>query len=314
MDTHARWLSNPTDAYHDWQYRHAIGANRRLFSDRSVLQHCAMFDRFYRYLVEHRATLTTFTEADLMAFLDVISGQSSSPAVTTRHRYVKLIDRLCRHLVEIGIRATNPAESWAAWQAWPTTDPDLLYLDEEQDALLQARILGPVDELDENTRELRDRAVTALLLGSGITASELRLASADAVDLHPIRPHVHIPKRGVRWERKVTIADFALPAINRWKAHLSPAGQDALLFPSTDNKVLSDWTLINIVKAQLTVIGFEGPEMGPRVLRNTYARRQLLNGRTDAEVSALLGLASLRTAHRIRQTMPEMAEAELSDG
>jgi hypothetical protein len=101
MDTHARWLSNPTDAYHDWQYRHAIGANRRLFSDRSVLQHCAMFDRFYRYLVEHRATLTTFTEADLMAFLDVISGQSSSPAVTTRHRYVKLIDRLCRHLVEI---------------------------------------------------------------------------------------------------------------------------------------------------------------------------------------------------------------------
>ncbi|CAB3805415.1 tyrosine-type recombinase/integrase [Pararobbsia alpina] len=314
MDIHARWYSEPAAAYHDWQYRHAVGANRRLFSDRSMLQHCSMFDRFYRYLVEHRATITTFTQTDLMAFLDTISEQSSAPSATTRHRYVKLIDRLCRYLVDIGIRKTNPAESWATWQVWPTTDPDLLYLDEEEDALLQARVLESADVVDGNTRQLRDRAITALLLGSGITASEARQSLANAVDLHPVRPHVHIPKRGARWERKVTIADFALPAIDRWKSHLGPATQDALLFPSPDNKPLSDWTLISIVKAQLEAIGFEGPEMGPRVLRNTYARRQLLEGRTDEDVSALLGLVSLRTVHRIRQTMPEMAEAKVSGG
>ena len=67
-------------AYRDWQYRYAVGANRRLFSDRSMVQHCAMFDRFYRYLIEHRAAVTTFTQADLMAFLDTISEQSTSGA------------------------------------------------------------------------------------------------------------------------------------------------------------------------------------------------------------------------------------------
>jgi site-specific recombinase XerD len=305
MDTHAIWNTDPSEAYRNWQYRHAVGANRRLFSDRSVLQHCSMFDRFYRYLIEHRTAVTTFTQADLMAFLATISEQSM-PVATTRHRYVKLIDRLCRYLVDIGVRESNPAESWAAWQAWPTDDPDLLYLDEELDALLQARVLEPIDQIDGNSRELRDRAVTALLLGSGITASELRLSLACAVDLHALRPHVQVPKRGVRSERKVTIADFALPAIDRWKLHFCPAEQGALLFPSTDNRPLSDWTLISIVKAQLEAIRFEGPEMGPRVLRNTYARRKLLEGRTDEDVSALLGLVSLRTVHRIRQTMPEM--------
>jgi site-specific recombinase XerD len=306
MDVHAVWYSDPPTAYHDWQYRHAVGANRRLFSDRSVLQHCSMFDRFHRYLIEHRSAVTTFTQADLMAFLDTIS-EHSAPVATTRHRYVKLIDRLCRYLVDIGVRNTNPAESWATWQAWPTDDPDLLFLDEEEDALLQARVLEPVDPVDDNSRELRDRAITALLLGSGITASESRLSLACAVDLHPVRPHVHVPKRGVRWERKVTIADFALPAIDRWKLHLGRVREDALLFPSIGNKPLSDWTLISIVKAQLEAIGFEGPEMGPRVLRNTYARRQLLEGRTDEDVSALLGLVSLRTVHRIRETMPATA-------
>jgi site-specific recombinase XerD len=306
MDVHTVWYIDPPGAYHDWQRRHAVGANRRLFSDRSVLQHCAMFDRFYRFLIEHRAMVATFTQADLMAFLDSISEQST-PGATTRHRYVKLVDRLCRYLVDIGVRKTNPAESWATWQAWPTIDPDLVYLDEEDDALLQERVLEVADPVDGNTRELRDRAITSLLLGSGITASESRLSLANAIDLHPVRPHVHVPKRGVRWERKVTIADFALPAIDRWKFHLGPVGQDALLFPSTDNKPLSDWTMISIVKAQLEAIGFEGPEMGPRVLRNTYARRKLLEGRTDEDVSALLGLVSLRTVHRIRQTMPEIA-------
>jgi integrase len=169
---------------------------------------------------------------------------------------------------------------------------------------LQARALEPAELVDGNTREKRDRAITALLLGSGITASESRLSLPPAVDLHPVRPHIHIPKRGVRWERKVSIADFALPAVDLSKSHLGPVGAGCSAIPVDRNKPLSNWTLISIVKAQLEAIGFEGPEMGPRVLRITYARRKLLEGRTDEDVSALLGLVSLRTVHRIRQTMP----------
>ncbi|MFC7632653.1 hypothetical protein ACFQVB_33695 [Paraburkholderia humisilvae] len=43
--------------------------------------------------------------------------------------------------------------------------------------------------------------------------------------------------------------------------------------------------------------------MSPRVLRNTYARRQLLDGRGNVDVSRLLGLTSQRTVVRLRATI-----------
>jgi integrase/recombinase XerD len=106
----------------------------------------------------------------------------------------------------------------------------------------------------------------------------------------------------------VTIAEFAVPALDRWKVHVGSLQHDAVLFPSTENKPISDWTLTHIVKAALEAVDFKAREMGPRLLRNTYARRKLLQGRSDSDVSALLGLVSLRTVHRIRQTMPAMDE------
>jgi site-specific recombinase XerD len=302
MDPHALWKTNPTEAYHDWQHRHAVGATRRLFADRSVTQHCAMFERFERYLVEHRTSVLTFDEAHLDSFLSSIKSVST-PGATTAHRYVKLVDRLCRYLVDLRLRKTNPAERKAKHQLWPQDDPDLIYLDEDTDALLQAHLQDTVSSAEPRT--LRDRAIVALLLGTGITSSELRFALDAEVSLDPRRPHVLVPKRGTRAERKVTIAEFAVPALDRWKVHVGLAQHDALLFPSTENKPISDWMLIHIVKAALEAIDFKAREMGPRLLRNTYARRKLLQGRSDSDVSALLGLVSLRTVHRIRQTMPE---------
>src|ERR1700737_3970678 len=103
MDPHALWKTNPIEAYHDWQYRHAVGATRRLFADRSVIQHCAMFERFGRYLVEHRRSVLPFDEAHLENFLNSVT-KVSAPGATTAQRYVKLVDRLCRYLVDIRLR------------------------------------------------------------------------------------------------------------------------------------------------------------------------------------------------------------------
>jgi hypothetical protein len=45
--------------------------------------------------------------------------------------------------------------------------------------------------------------------------------------------------------------------------------------------------------------------MSPRILRNTYARRQLLAGRSNVDVSQLLGLTSQRTVVRLRATVEQ---------
>lgn len=310
-----RWLTaEARDAYFDWQYRHAEGATRRLFSDQSIKQHCAMFDRFHRFLVGHGANLANFNDGHLSTFLDEVNSRrvEGSP-ISTGHRYIKLIDRLCRHLVETGVRKSNPAEASSQWLKWPDQDPQLLFLDEAEDARLQDYVQVPLDGTDPLA--LRDRAFVALLLGTGVTASEGRYAKVSEVSLDPRRPCILVPARKPRRERKVTIAAFALPALEAWFAYIGTPRSDAALFPSPEEnpdktKPIGEWTLNQLVKGALEAIEFTAEEMGPRLLRNTYARRQLLNGRTDADVSALLGLVSLQTVHRIRLTM--VGESEIA--
>ncbi|KUY81135.1 hypothetical protein WS46_16835 [Burkholderia sp. RF4-BP95] len=45
--------------------------------------------------------------------------------------------------------------------------------------------------------------------------------------------------------------------------------------------------------AWLHASGFHATDLSPRALSNTYARRSVLDGHPHADVSAMLGLASL---------------------
>ncbi|ARF90934.1 putative phage integrase family protein [Burkholderia cenocepacia] len=73
---------------------------------------------------------------------------------------------------------------------------------------------------------------------------------------------------------------------------------------------MNDMFLLLVVRDALNAIAFRAADMSPRVLRNTYARRQLLAGHAHADVTAMLGLASMRTVTRIRQTLPPDAAAD----
>lgn len=307
----SRWLNvdEARDAYYDWQFKHAEGATRRPFSKQSIMQHCSMFDRFHRFLVGRGLTVATFDENHLSEFMHEINGKrDEGSSASTGHRYIQLINRLCRELVETGLRQTNPAAASAHWLKWPEQDPVALFLNEDEDARLQRYVQTDLNLCEP--LQLRDRAMVALLLGTGITASEGRYTKISEISLDRRRPYVLVPDRSPRKERKVTIAEFALPALEAWLEHIGRKHADAVVFPSPEEnpdgtRPLSEWTLNMLVKGALEAIEFKADEMGPRLLRNTYARRQLIAGRTDQDVSALLGLISLRTVNRIRQTMAE---------
>ena len=104
MNIDPRWLTDPAVAYSEWQKTDAVGSDRRLFSERSIIQHEAMFERVRRHLVTHCTTVTTFGEAELDSFFNDMGNRCAS-GTTTRLRYAKLVDRLCRHL--IGVAPVN---------------------------------------------------------------------------------------------------------------------------------------------------------------------------------------------------------------
>jgi site-specific recombinase XerC len=157
----------------------------------------------------------------------------------------------------------------------------------------------------DSAREIRNRAIVVLLLGTGATAAETRGALADHLVLDHVWPHLAIPTRGARAERKLTVPSFATPALSTWLNSTQRTGDGSEpLFPAPRGKrSVNDMLPGMIVREALEAIGFRAADMSPRVLRNTYARRHLLAGRTNADMTALLGLSSQRTVVRLRATV-----------
>ncbi|MCY1197482.1 Tyrosine recombinase XerC [compost metagenome] len=295
----SRWFSNPTLAYRDWQAREAAGADRRPFSARSIIQHQAMFEHFRRHLLAKGATIASFGAADIDAFWQTPDGRTYSQ--TTRTRYVKLLDRLCRHLVFTGVRLDNPAAPLLSAERWPDQEPAPLFLTDVEDERLQAYLQSIPDDL----ARLRSRAIVATFLGMGITAREAR--SARMADLWPdaIPPYLVVRAHGPRDARTVHMGRFAAPILRAWRTRRAtlPVDGDLLFTLTPDGRPVTDMSFGRIVATALEEIGFNGTEPSPRTLRNTFCRRQLLAGHSRDEVSQMLGLASNRTCDRIAATI-----------
>ncbi len=306
MDTN-RWIHDPVGAFRAWQETAATGAGRRPFAPRSVVQHVAMFERFLRHLIAQRVSLVTFGPDHVAAFLAELD-RTCAPGTSTRVRYAKLIDRLGRHLVDTGVRTIHPAGRTTRDLAWPAGEPEPCYLPPDADAALQRHVQP---RPDDSPTDYRNRAIVALLLASGITSAEIRAMPRAAPDLDAQPPALSVPRDRARPARRVELAEFALAPLAAWRAHSADTPAPALLFPAPrGGGAMNDMFLLLVVREALTAIGFHAADMSPRVLRNTYARRQLLAGHTHAEVSAMLGLVSTRTVTRIRQTLPPDAAAD----
>lgn len=62
-------------------------------------------------------------------------------------------------------------------------------------------------------------------------------------------------------------------------------------------------TMLKCVRAALKRAGLAAADESPRLLRNTFGRRHIVEGETNEQVSNLMGLSSHRTATRLRQTV-----------
>ena len=299
--TLALWTHDPETAYAQWQRTEAAGADRRAFAERSIVQHCAMFARFNRFLGARGQALTTFGSDHIDGFFEELA-RDCAPGTTTRLRYLKLIDRLVRHLVAMELRSANPAAQMLGSESWPEDEPTPIYLSLDDDCRLQSAC---VSRLDADFKSLRNAAIVATFLGAGITAAECRHLRLSDLDVHGIRPDVLVQKRGPRIARRVPLEPFSLDVLREYYDARTklPCQSEWLFLATAAGKPMKDDTLGKCVRVALKSLNITAADMSPRLLRNTYARRHLHSGRTDDEVANLLGLSSHRTSVRLRQTL-----------
>ncbi len=299
------WRSDPETAYGEWQRAEATGADRRAFAERSIVQHRSMFARFHRYLASHGISVTEFGTDHIDGFFADLD-RDCAPGTSTRLRYLKLLDRLSRHLSLLGLRTDNPAASLLPQEHWPEDEPMPVFLWPDEDARLQE--LCRVVEF-ASFREMRNRAIVAMLLGTGVSAAELAALTVDDLDVDA-RPSVFVRKRGPRIARRVPIDAFAVELLRAYvNTRIGLSVSDGLLFMATAaGKPMKPATLGQCVRAALRLVNAAATDESPRLLRNTYGRRHLLEGKTNEQVSNLLGLSSHRTATRLRETILESGE------
>jgi site-specific recombinase XerD len=295
------WLADPQAAYDEWQRNEAVGADRRPFAEQSITQHRSMFARFHRHLAIHGKTMATFGSAEIDIFFNTLARESR-PDTTTQLRYLKLIDRVSRHLVAMEVRKDNPASLMLVGQAWPEEEPTPVFLSQADDMRLQRACVAPADA---PFKQLRSVAIVALFLGTGITSAECRQLNLDDLGVDGLRPDVYIEKRGPRIARRVPLELFCVDVLREYVSarRLLVCPTRFLFVATATGKPMKDDTLGKCVKNALGKINVTAADMSPRLLRNTYGRRHIAAGNTNEQVSNLLGLSSHRTVARLRQTL-----------
>ncbi|WOD14294.1 tyrosine-type recombinase/integrase [Paraburkholderia kirstenboschensis] len=293
------------------QRAEATGADRRAFSERSIVQHRSMFARFQRYLTIRGVTVAEFGTDHIDGFFADLD-RDCAPGTSTRLRYLILLDRLSRHLALLGLRADNPAASLLPQEHCPEDEPMPVFLWPDEDARLQERC-RKVDF--DSFKEMRDRAIVAMLLGTGVSAAELTALTVDDLEVGA-RPSVFVRKRGPRLARRVPVDAFAAELLRAYgKARIGLSVSDGLLFIATaGGKPMKPATLGQCVRAALRLVDAAATDESPRLLRNTYGRRHLLEGKTNEQVSNLLGLSSHRTATRLRETIADPGDDDDQTG
>ncbi|WP_321935594.1 tyrosine-type recombinase/integrase [Paraburkholderia sp. J8-2] len=315
------WLSAPSMAFQQWALYVATMEKKYSYSDRSIRQFQAMFGAFCRYLAEHRSTVLSVGVDGLASFLMSVSGrdqgepglrkQEESPWLPaqrrTLKRYTNLINAVMDHLVMRGYRRENPVKDASDLIKGRNVSSRVVCMPAQLDGRLHEYLLGEMPTATWQDR--RTRALLLLLSGAGLTASQAAHARLDQFLFNDVVPSFDCPAVRGADAYRVALSGFCVEPLREWVAErkrcVGPSrGDPTLAFPSRSGKPLGNVSVYNQVSEALREINFHGDDMGPRVLRTTYARRLLLSGATVSEVAGFLGLKTARSVEKLVRVTP----------
>jgi integrase/recombinase XerD len=314
------WIAEPVDAFAAWR-RTMKAANGYAYDVRSIRQHVAMWSRLVAFCDERNVSIINVSSEQLQAFFEQLrgrrvkagqasvlhrEGETSDASSSTRRRYAQLLLQAFDHLVKARIRRSNPMAPLMALLSKPEAPGFVSYLSKAEEAAFLAHVQA-IDESDWHRQ--RDKAFLLLFSASGVTEGELVELRHQDVLLDDYDPALQVSQRGLKHAHTTTITEFALPVLRRWLVTLGRATFDSPLFPNAPGSLqaMTAREVYLITRAALEASGFTGKQRGPQTLRNTFIRRQLWFRRDAATINAWTGLASDRTIHKIRRTLPNLA-------
>lgn len=296
------WIRSPMTAFENWQRStpHSAGF---LYAERSVRQHCAMWHTFLDFLALQSLDLRAVQSDVLARFLDGLTAKDGRPAEdSTRRRYLKLLAHTFDHLKTIGLRrGGNPCVVlFKYYRPAPVKSPGALAAQEDDKFVALVLAGAPT-----TWREIRDRAMMVLIIGSGLYAAEIIALRMDQLVLDVDPPYLIIDAHGKVPERRAPVIAFAREPLRQWldaRATL-PLGDEQTVFISGKGGRMLPATLYRKVQAVLkNADGALRPRggFGPQILRNSFLMRQLARDKPVDVVQQWAGHVELKSTLRYR--------------
>lgn len=297
------WIKDPMGAFSNWIAQVPCETNHT-FKTSSIKQMTAMFRQFAAFLELQKMTIISIDASGVDRYLQTLPGRSKNGLSTdpTRRRHLNLLSRVFDALCKGSLRQNNPAESLSKLERYrgrSAATPNALTLS-QSDALIEHldRMATP------SWMDVRDRALVSLLLGAGLTFTEIAAVRTGDVHLADRMPHVYVDACGNRHARRAHVDEFAWPHLRAWSELRRSMGLPGdALFAEEDGTPM-DKSRYHRVHAIITASGIQGRMLSPMGLRNTFALRHLANGEDQEQVRRLLGNATLHSPDRIQRLIP----------
>jgi len=325
-----QWDANPVASFTDFvRTAEFARTSRRLgeaepepVSAKSAAIYIFMFTKFAKWLAGEQKPFSHVGEQDLVRFVSQLRRRGEQNSDITE-RYLRLLERCYAHLKLVPNPATS-ATKLASANFYLAKNEGTEALEQDQvDAFVAALPSfeqpspNRAGRLPKGWKRRRDHAAQAAMLFGGLRVAEvigLHIAEVDDAFNHgPIRLQIDPEdKHDTSYEHETVVYDYGADALRRWlverlaedaKGNRILAGD--LVFPGDHTgKPMSKVTLWRQVQATFVRAGLDVNRAGGRTLRNTFATRELKNGRTKADVKEYLGLALERSTELYETAKP----------
>lgn len=163
-----------------------------------------------------------------------------------------------------------------------------------------------IEQPDDSTKGVRDRAMLEFLYATGCRVTEL--VDTDLHDLDLETRSVVVTGKGSK-QRLVPLGSFAIDAIGRWlplRTQVRRDGADSgALFLTMRGNRLSRQSIWRIVKQYGAEAGIDRERLSPHVFRHSAATHMVEGGADLRTVQEMLGHASLSTTQVYTKVSPE---------
>ncbi len=306
--SYADWENQPEESLVHWMNEQGLAA-----SSQKVYK--SMWCKFNKWRKERGLSLGDVSSRHLDAFLDQAKKDSAPLEKHHRYRYVRLIERVYAALARHKPGLVNPGSKAAKENVGRGMNDASAFLTRQQRVDLIHHLTQGEEREKKNKatewREVRDRAIAAVILGGGIKAGEIRQMSVNCV----IDGGEWLEIRHGKRLHRTRLLPFAKELLARWVEVRAASGTEGdVLFPSAVKfpkalKIkkgetpgrMSSAALYRLVKRELKAAGVElDARQAPQTLRNTFAAMLFDAGESDGLVAEYLGIKEPSNVGRLR--------------